>query len=335
MNVLIRQFAAQFESFWRTSPNAFIIVLPLAWLYQFILALRAKLYRSGIYRMSTTTTPVIVIGNLVVGGSGKTPTLIALAKWFTTNGYRVGVISRGYGRRSGVLQLIDAQSSVENAGDEGLLIAKKTACPVVVGADRAQAAHKLLGHFDLDIILSDDGLTHYRLDRKLNILCRHDIKHHKNYFTLPAGPYRERRCRSSAPLVEWDVGRMLKPALGLPYDHLTACTVHWSSLKDTKLMVVAGIAKPERFYQMLREKSLEFEVYPLIDHGVLTLKELAYLSNEYTLLMTEKDAQKYQHLSGFRYYIIPYTMNLTDACQDFLTEWAHRNLNINYNNEVI
>jgi tetraacyldisaccharide 4'-kinase len=281
-------------------------LLPLSWLYRALLALRALAYRLGLWRVERLPVPVIVVGNWIVGGAGKTPTTLAVLEQLRARGLRAGVVSRGYGRDAAGVCVAGPASTARDLGDEPLLIHRRARVPVAVGRDRVAAARALLAaHRDLDVLVSDDGLQHRRLPRALTVLV-FDERGLGNGRLLPAGPLRqpshppathqivvynapqpstdlpgflaERRLAGAVPLADWWAGRAADmPALlalrGRP--GLLAC---------------AGLARPQRFFDMLAGLGLDFEPRPLPDHA--RLDPLPWPDNAAGVLLTEKDAVK-------------------------------------------
>lgn len=281
-------------------------LLPLSWLYRALLALRTALYKTGFKRAETLPVPVIVVGNWIVGGAGKTPTTLALLELLRARGLRAGVVSRGYGREGDGVHLVTRVSTAREAGDEPLLIHLRARVPVAVGRDRVAAARSLLAaHSELDLLVSDDGLQHWRLPRALSLLV-FDERGLGNGRLLPAGPLRqppappaqdqlvvynapspstalpgfvaERRLAGAVPLAEWWAGR---PA---SMDTLLA-------LRGREgLVACAGLAQPQRFFGMLAGLGLAFEPLPLPDHDGFA--NVPWPEDAAGVLLTEKDAVK-------------------------------------------
>ena len=286
------------------------LLQPLAWLYGGLAALHRGLYRSGLRRVQRAPVPLLVVGNLVTGGVGKTPTVMAVVNLLRTQGWTPGVISRGHGRRDGAVRPVDRQSAAADVGDEPLLIHLRTGAPVVVGADRAAAARALCAaHPAVDILVADDGLQHHRLHHDLALLV-FDERGAGNGLLLPAGPLRE-------PLP-----RRLQPHQGVLYNALApstdlpGCTGTrrlagvqaladwwagmplpddggWPALRrdagDAPLLAAAGLARPEPFFRMLEAQGLAIDRLPLADHA--TLDPLPWPATA-CVVVTEKDAVK-------------------------------------------
>jgi tetraacyldisaccharide 4'-kinase len=280
---------------------------PPAWLRLLI-----PLYRLGNRidrRLKTGRQPadlkeacIIVVGNLTVGGSGKTPLVIRICKVLRAAGFRPGVVSRGYGRSDRDLRLVSPASDPAVVGDEPLLIARRTAVPVIVADDRCEAARKLLEQ-GVDVIVSDDGLQHYRLPRSIEICVVDGGRGFGNGLSLPAGPLREplERLRSVDFVVVNGQGAPL-PA-GLEAVPMTLAPGWLRSLGDTqswrlsqfagcRVNAVAGIGNPSRFFDLLRHARLSVNEYPFPDHHGFTRSDFSEMPSELPLIMTEKDAVK-------------------------------------------
>ncbi|MDF2868209.1 MAG: lipid-A-disaccharide kinase, partial [Gammaproteobacteria bacterium] len=168
------------------------LLLPFSWLYRLIIALRRYGYKKDIFKSFTASVPVIVVGNITVGGTGKTPLVVALAHFLKQQGYKPGIVSRGYGGQAeSYPKFVNANSNPLQVGDEPLLIAKNTHCPVVVDPKRVRAVQTLLYRFACDIVISNDGLQHYALARTIEIAVIDGARRFGNAHCLPAGPLRE------------------------------------------------------------------------------------------------------------------------------------------------
>ncbi|MCE4553562.1 tetraacyldisaccharide 4'-kinase [Pelomonas cellulosilytica] len=281
-------------------------LLPLSWLYRGLLALRATAYRLGLQRTETLPVPVIVVGNWIVGGAGKTPTTLALLDLLRTRGLRAGVISRGYGRDGDGVLRVTRQTTAREAGDEPLLIHLRGRVPVAVGRDRVAAARALLAaHPELDVLVSDDGLQHWRLPRALSVLV-FDERGLGNGRLLPAGPLRQppeplpprhlvvyNAPAASTALPGFVARRWLAGAVPLAGwwagDPASLETLH-ALRSRAGLLAVAGVARPQRFFDMLAAQGLRVEPVPLPDHA--DFSALPWPADAVGVLLTEKDAVK-------------------------------------------
>jgi tetraacyldisaccharide 4'-kinase len=285
------------------------LLLPLSWLFCGLVALRRFAYRRGWRRTEHLPVPLIVVGNITVGGSGKTPFLVWLVEQLQRAGWKVGVISRGYGGRSPVWpREVTARSDTREVGDEPVLIATRTGVPLVVGPDRVAAARHLLAHHAVDVILSDDGLQHYRLGRDIEVAVIDQARGLGNRRCLPAGPLREppaRLAEVDCLVRHGDTGDMqlagatlrhLPSGRGEPLDAWTGRRVH----------AVAGIGHPERFFQALRRAGLELVEHPFPDHYAFTAADLVF-GDALPIVMTEKDAVKCRAFAGTPHWYLPVT----------------------------
>lgn len=281
------------------------LLRPLGLLYGALSALRARLYRIGWLRVATLPVPVIVVGNWIIGGAGKTPTTLALLRLLREQGVVAGVVSRGYGRNSDEPRLVDAASKAGEVGDEPLLIHLRSVAPVSVGRDRIAAAHLLLArHPEVQLIISDDGLQHWRLPRALTVLV-FDSRGLGNGRLLPAGPLRQRCALSAEPcLVLYNAP---EPSTALPgflarsslagavelggWWHGEAPSMAaLQGLRGRPLVAVAGMAQPRRFFDMLEALGLQAHTVPLPDHH--DFAALPWPPDTPDVLLTEKDAVK-------------------------------------------
>lgn len=298
--------ADRLQTEWLTGGPLSAALLPLSWLYRALLALRTLAYRIGLKRTESLPVPVIVVGNWIVGGAGKTPTTLALLELLRKRGLQAGVVSRGYGREGDGVHLVTRQSMARQAGDEPLLIHLRGRVPVAVGVDRVAAAQALLSaHPELELLVSDDGLQHWRLPRQLSLLV-FDERGLGNGRLLPAGPLRqppaalaadqlviynaaspstalpgfvaERRLAGAVPLADWWAGEKAS------MDALLALRGH------PGLIACAGLARPQRFFDMLARLGLGFTPLPLSDHA--DFAALPWPTDAAGVLLTEKDAVK-------------------------------------------
>jgi tetraacyldisaccharide 4'-kinase len=295
-------------------------LLPISWLFGLLAGLRRWLYRCGALQSYRLTVPVVVVGNLTVGGSGKTPLVLWLVRRLQEQGWRPGIISRGYGRRGGQVCAVVASSVFSLVGDEPLLLARRSGVPVFVGCDRVAAGQALLAaHPDCDVIVSDDGMQHYRLKRTAQVVV-FDSRGVGNGHLLPAGPLREPLRRlAGVDAVVWNgpaERRVEGAARHLPQfdmrlvgQRFVAISGEQSNcdadfLKSRKLHAIAGIGDPRRFFSQLEALGLEFEAHPFPDHHPYSDADLAFARHD-VLLMTEKDAVKCEPLVTGEAWVLP------------------------------
>jgi tetraacyldisaccharide 4'-kinase len=286
---------------YRRHPLA-LLLLPLSWLYRLIIALRRGAYRFGMMRTRRFAVPLIVVGNITVGGTGKTPLVIWLAQHLREKGLRPGIVSRGYGGRARHWpQQVRPDSDPAAVGDEAVLLAARTRCPMCVGPDRPAAVEALLRHTDVNIVISDDGLQHYALGRDIEIVVIDGQRRFGNGWLLPAGPLREPRSRLTAAdmtVVNGTAGQgehamvLCRPVL-MSLDGQRQGTL--DELRDQPVHAVAGIGHPERFFEMLRAHGLSVTSHGFPDHHAFSAADLRF-DDDHPVLMTEKDAVKCRRL---------------------------------------
>lgn len=277
-------------------------LIPFSWLFAALAGLRRGLYRTGLLSRVTLTVPVVVVGNITVGGSGKTPLVIHLVETLRAMGKRPGVVLRGYGATVSMPQLVQADSDAAQVGDEAVLLARRTGCPVTIGRDRVAAARLLLAQASVDVIVSDDGLQHYRLDRTLEIAVLDGARLLGNGALLPAGPLREPAARlqqMDAVVINGESGAWpgaLRMTLLPQTIYAVAQPAKTRALVDfagSRVHALAGIGNPQRFFDMLRAYNITAITHPLPDHATLQSADINFGDN-LPVLMTEKDAVKCQ-----------------------------------------
>ena len=303
------------------------LLWPAALLFSFLVFFRRLFYKLKLFRSTGAGIPVIVIGNLTVGGAGKTPLVLWVAEFLRRNGWKPGIVSRGYGRTEQGPREANIASSVSEVGDEPILLNRRSGCPVWVAADRVEACRKLrAAHKDCDVILADDGLQHYALRRDLEI-CVVDAHGLGNGLLLPAGPLREPRSRLrsvDAVVTHGAVEGVQGHAMHLEGDAF----VNLTNAKDVRpaksfagqrVHAVAGIGDPKRFFVQLGRFGLKPVPHPFPDHHVFTAAELDF-GDEAPVVMTEKDAVKCKPFAKAHYWIFPVSASLDPAFGRWLLE---------------
>ena len=296
---------------WYGSGRSSLLLLPLAWLYGAVVALRRWLYRRGVLSSGGPNVRVVVVGNLTAGGAGKTPIVVYLAERLAELGRRPGVASRGYGGSTGAdPRWVDAESRAEEVGDEPLLIARRTGVPVVVCSDR-RAAADVLSAAGVDLVICDDGLQHYALGRDVELAVIDGERGLGNGRLLPAGPLREPRRRlESVDLVIRNGGQPEGAELGMQLAVRELVNLADGSRKTLASMAgerahaVAGIGHPERFFRTLEAAGLTLIRHPLPDHGGFDAGRLLP-DDGLPVLMTEKDAVKCPAPASDRFWYLP------------------------------
>ncbi|WP_313232996.1 tetraacyldisaccharide 4'-kinase [Stenotrophomonas acidaminiphila] len=301
----------------------------LAPLYAAVAGLRRELYRRGWLRGRQVPVPVIVVGNITAGGTGKTPLTIALVERLREAGWKPGVASRGYGRDdAGSARWVTPELAPELAGDEPLLIAWKTGVPVRVDRDRVAAARALL-EAGCDVVVCDDGLQHYRLARDIEIEVVDAQRRYGNGLLMPAGPLREPVARArdcdfrvvnlgqasdageippGAGFGEWTMRLRIDNARPLRGGRERSL----QGFAGQRVHAVAGIAHPQRFFQMLRTRGIGVVPHAFADHHRYQASDLSF-GSELPVLMTEKDAVKCKAFATDWHYAVPLQAELPAA----------------------
>ena len=308
---MLPSLSRRVEAFWYGNSPYIVLLQPLAWLFQAAVWLRILAYRIGLRKQVRLPVPVVIVGNLTVGGTGKTPVVIWLADCLTRAGYRPGIVSRGYGgRRREAAVRVTAASDPDEVGDEPVVIARRTACPVWVARDRARAAQILVKQ-GVDIILADDGLQHYGLCRDVEIVVIDGERGLGNGRMLPAGPLRE----SAARLREVDLvlinGQGNDDIAGHRFRLVADGAVNLdgrrrplSEFSGQQVWAVAGIGNPAGFMQTLEAAGIRPQAVPVPDHGRVSVADLQ-VGDRRPVLMTEKDAIKYVGLNNQDVWYVP------------------------------
>jgi tetraacyldisaccharide 4'-kinase len=293
-------------SWWLTRGVLARLLLPLAWFFGALTAARRALYRTGLLAAHKVDAPVIVVGNLIAGGAGKTPVVLALVELLRHRGYTPGVVSRGYGGAVDGVLLLQASTPARLAGDEPTLLHLRSRAPVAVGRDRVAAARALLhAHPEVDVLISDDGLQHWRLARDAQVLV-FDERGAGNGWLMPAGPLRESMPDRLPPrtLVVYNAGAPTTPlpgGIGTRRLQGLVALADWrhggqasgaalDTLRGRPVVAAAGVARPERFFSMLRERGLAISPLPLPDHHPYIT--LPWPADTPDVVVTEKDAIK-------------------------------------------
>ena len=295
----------------RASPPWWL--LPLSLSYGAAAGARRYLYSKQLRKSTRIASPVVVVGNLSVGGTGKTPLVCWLVARLQELGFKPGVVTRGYGGSSENVRLVDSAADPSIVGDESLLLARRTGVPVAIGRDRPSAA-QLLVNAGCDVVVSDDGLQHYALARDCEIVVVDGERRFGNGWLLPAGPLRESEARlRRVDAVVVNGGRaQLEGALSMRLEAKDALSLVGGAIKTLRefaghsVHAVAGIGNPERFFNMLRGYGIEVVGHPLPDHARLQAADISFPDGR-PVLMTEKDAVKCAGFAGAQHWYVPVT----------------------------
>lgn len=315
------------------------LLWPLAYLYGVVMRLRSLCYHLGIFAVHHVDAPVIVVGNITVGGTGKTPLVIWLVNFLREQGLRPGIISRGYGRSSHGVFVVTEKSTPAEVGDEVVMLLQRShGVGLVVGENRVAAAQQLLLNCDCNVIISDDGLQHLALGRNLEVVVLDGERKLGNELCLPAGPLREVATRLqhvdfvveniNAKLAVTDKSGCSDISPGNCKMQLLAdvfCSVKdgvttkgWQDFISSAIErgkpchAVAGIGNPARFFQQLRDLGLSVIEHPFPDHHVYTGDDFAFAANDDVVIMTEKDAVKCQMLANENWWYLRVDAKMSD-----------------------
>ncbi len=296
------------------------VLLPISWLYVLIVKIRRILYQSGLLPVNRVDAPVIVVGNLTVGGTGKTPLVIWLAEYLKSKGYKPGIISRGYGgTASKKPQQVRADSNPQLVGDEPVLIAKRSQCPVAIGRKRTIAAEELINRLDCDIIISDDGLQHYSLYRDIQINVIDGQRRFGNSHCLPAGPLREPLSRLKEMDIVVGYGNASRHEHKMEYDTGDLVNLQnpekrlpLTSLEGLSAHAIAGIGNPGRFFSCLRNHKIHIIKHVFPDHHYYTQNEITF-DDDFPVVMTEKDAVKCNNICSGHHWFLPIDAKLPET----------------------
>ncbi|BBI99254.1 tetraacyldisaccharide 4'-kinase [Ferrigenium kumadai] len=300
------------ERHWYRITPLHLILYPVSLIFRLLAALRRALYRAGLLHSVRLPVPVVVVGNISVGGTGKTPLTLALAQQLIERGMHPLIVSRGHGGDTGQPRAVTLDSDARSVGDEPLLMARRQLCPVWVGKDRAAAAQTgLQANPQCDVVLCDDGLQHYRLQRDAEIAVVDGARGLGNGMLLPAGPLREPagRLRTVDAVVvnggETTSGQYAMNLDGAVFYNLLdpariVTAAHFHALRNH---AVAGIGNPRRYFLHLESLGIAFTPHPFPDHHPYRAEELAFADCD-AILLTEKDAVKCAAFADERYWVL-------------------------------
>jgi tetraacyldisaccharide 4'-kinase len=310
---------------WYEGAASYRLLLPLTGLYWLLIALRRSLYEIGMLGSRRAVAPVIVVGNITTGGTGKTPVTIWLARELRERGFTPGIVSRGYGgSKSATSMRVDVASDPAVVGDEPVLLARRSGCPIVVDADRFRAAEMLVAD-GADVIIADDGLQHYRLARTYEICVIDGARGLGNRYLLPAGPLRETIARlNEVDQVLLNGSLTRKPAelsvveqnaLAFELVATEVCRLNGSLTRPIKrfagttVHAVAAIGNPGRFFDLLRAHGMQVIEHAYPDHAPMSRRELDF-GDDFEVLMTEKDAVKLGTAVADKMWTVPVQLQM-------------------------
>jgi tetraacyldisaccharide 4'-kinase len=303
--------------FWYRRGALAWVLWPASLVFGFFVFLRRVLYRLRVLKSAHPGIPVIVVGNLTVGGTGKTPLVIWIAELLKAKGWSPAIISRGYGAAQETPRAATLASDASEVGDEPIVLARRSGCPVWVGADRVGVAAALREqHPDANVLILDDGLQHYRLRRDLEIAVL-DARGLGNGFLVPAGPLREPKGRAVDALVAHGFSREQAFSMSLEGD-----TVHrmtdarerraLKSFAGQRVHAAAGIGDPNRFFLHLGRAGIHVLPHPFPDHHRFAPGDLEF-GDEAPVMLTEKDAVKLRSVARPHWWVLPVSAKLDPA----------------------
>lgn len=312
------------ETIWHSRSPAVLPLLPLSWLFRLAVQLRRWFWQSGLGRPQRLPVPVIVVGNITVGGTGKTPVVDWLVRTCRTAGFVPGIVSRGYGGRPrSAPYLVQPDDDPAEVGDEPLLLRRRTGVPVCICTDRVAAGQRLLAE-GVDLIVADDGLQHYALARDIEIAVVDGERRLGNGWMLPAGPLREPASRLAAvDAVLLNGGEGFEGGTVFQGRLADAVALDGSerrsleSFHGQQVRVVAGVGNPQRFHAQLAAAGMRVIPVPVADHHSVSLERL-FQDADTPVFMTEKDAVKYRPLPGCALWVVPMEIDMPASFREFL-----------------
>lgn len=309
------------ERIWSGKSPLYLLLLPFSWLYGLITSALRYSYKRGWKKSWRAPLPVIVVGNLTAGGNGKTPVVIWLVEMLKQRGLRAGVVSRGYGGKAAKYPLVlDATTTTAEAGDEPVLIFQRTGAPVAVSPVRSEAIKALLASHTLDVIVTDDGLQHYALQRDIEVVVIDGVRRFGNGWWLPAGPMRERATRlSTVDVVITNGGKAMAGEIAMTLEAEQAVNILTGERCDAMMLhdviAMAGIGHPPRFFATLANLGVNTQAeIAFADHQEYQSEQLKLLARtDQILLMTEKDAVKCRNFAEPNWWYLPVNAEISNA----------------------
>ena len=321
ISTLKRKLEFKLFQIWQSKQGPAKFLRPLSWLYCFIVISRRFAYLLKIKKTERIEAPVIIVGNLTVGGTGKTPLVTWLTNYLKDQGYKPGIISRGYGGKARHWpQQVRPDGDPVAVGDEAILISKRTACPMAVGPERLISGQELLHyHPGCNVIISDDGLQHYALHRDIEVAVIDGKLRFGNEYCLPAGSLREPLKRLKKVDFIVTNGQAGEGEFAMRYNLSQACNIieprdilPLEKFIGQPVHAIAGIGNPERFFTQLTEMGLDVIGHPFPDHYFYQETDLDF-GDDKPVLMTEKDAVKCKRIGKPNYWYVPITVEVQET----------------------
>lgn len=321
------------DYYWYNKSVITLLLLPLSGLFCLLVLLRRFAYRLGLLKVYRLPLPVIVVGNISVGGTGKTPLVAWLVKQLQANGYKPGIVSRGYGGAAKHWpQQVRPDSDPVMVGDEAVLLARLCQCPMSVGPERVAAAQALVDYTDCDVIVSDDGLQHYALARDVEIIVIDGMRRFGNGHCLPAGPLREPQGRLKSVDMVVTNGMPGSHEFSMQVQVDEACQLRQpaecrplASFKGQQLHALAGIGNPQRFFSQLESIGLSVIAHAFPDHYAFSAQDIDF-ADQLPVLMTEKDAVKCMDFADQRHWFVPLNVQVDERMPPLLLRLIKKHL---------
>jgi tetraacyldisaccharide 4'-kinase len=300
------------DAIWYKKHPVSLCLAPLGWLFCFAVLVRRFAYRATLRPIRWFPIPVIVVGNITVGGTGKTPLVVWLARFLKAHGYRPGIVCRGYrGKASRWPQQVRSDADPTTVGDEAVVLARGAGCPVAADPKRIEAVEALIRYSNCNIVISDDGMQHLALGRQIEIAVVDGIRRNGNGRCLPAGPLREPAGRlQQVDLIvtnglarrgEYPMTLISRPARSVRDERQERPL---ASFRETPVHAVAGLGHPERFFEALRRAGVDVIPHAFVDHHEYRRNDIAF-NDRFPVIMTEKDAVKCHAFAEPRHWYIP------------------------------
>lgn len=306
------------------------LLLPLSFAFGFITFVRRGLFQLGLKAQTILPVPVIVVGNITVGGSGKTPMVIYLIELLRAHGFNPGVISRGYGANIDGVKQVAYNASATDVGDEPAMIVARSGVPMVVGSKRVEAANVLIAEHGVDVIICDDGLQHYALGRDIELVVIDGQRRLGNEYLLPAGPLREGPWRlKDVDFVvinggNADVGQFEMQLAPTQVKAVDGNIITTDFDKSQPLVAIAGIGNPTRFFDSLQAQGYQVVLsHGFDDHQAYDKKQLCDLAKDLPLMMTEKDAVKCRDFAQENWWYLAVNAKLSPQFDEQLLSRLH------------
>ncbi len=298
---------------------------PVTLVFSILAFMRRVAYRLNLKKQSKFSVPVVVVGNITVGGTGKTPMVIALVNRLRDAGWKPGIVSRGYGGEAlSYPLLVTGETPVTQSGDEPAMIARHTSCPVMVDPQRSRAVQMLANNYDVDIVVSDDGLQHYAMSRNAEVVVVDAARGYGNGWLLPSGPLREGKWRLenvNAVLVNGgdDSNASFQLEQSDAVNLLDGSELPLRAFSGQSGHAVAGIGNPGRFFQQLGDAGVKFESHTFPDHYNYMSSDLNFSGAKW-VLMTEKDAVKCKAFANEKLWYVPVNAKFNSMAESVMTE---------------